>query len=326
MSPSSKVVNPFKPAHQAKPIIKSMIYGKEGIGKTHLALSAPGKIAVIDAEGGTAFFSGRPGISEFDVLPAKSYLEVKQALEYLRTATDYATFVIDPVTVVYEVLQEAARMRRAARRNVPVEDADLEWMDWGRIRALYKQLMNAITSLPMHVMLVAREKDDVVRRGGETEKIGLKADVATGSGYYVDMKVHLIEESGARVAVIEKDRLGVHGLNARLTNPSWESVYGPALKLRGKGERAVVDDEEAAAADASRTIGDRTTPALAEAAFEAVVLSGRDPAEFLHKKGLASFMDAPPDSLRKLVDTVKSEAAAAAAGVESGNSSDEGAA
>jgi hypothetical protein len=300
---SPKTANPFKPAAQAKPLVKAMIFGAEGIGKTHLGLSAPGKIAVVDAEGGTSFFAGRPGISEFDVLPAKSYLEIKSAIEFLgRSPGEYETFMIDPVTVVYEVLQEAARQRRAQKRNVAVEDADLEWMDWGRIRALYKQLMNAITGLPMHVMLIAREKDDVIRRGGETEKVGVKADAATGSGYYVDMKIRLATDSGSRIAIVEKDRLGIHGLNARIPDPTWANVFGPALKLKGKAERVVVDDAEAAASDAAGAITDHTTPALAEAAFSALSLLGRDPQEFLKGKGLASFMDAPPESLRRLID------------------------
>ena len=42
--------NPFRPAEQVAPKVKALVYGPSGVGKTFLALTAPGRIAVIDTE------------------------------------------------------------------------------------------------------------------------------------------------------------------------------------------------------------------------------------------------------------------------------------
>lgn len=256
------VNNPFRAPVDAAPRAKVLVYGPSGVGKTWFALTAPGPIAVIDTEGGTAFYAGRVGeggLSPFDVLPTKTFAQVEQAVAYLREHPGaYQTLVIDPVTVLYEVLQDAAQERRAeVRRNA---EADLEMLDWQRIKRAWKRLMNEIANLPMHVVVTARQGELKEERTGpngrkESVKVGLRPEAEKSTDYLFDVVVRMEpNRSGGRDAVMEKDRMGIHPLNARVPSPTFTSLFAKALAGRGTAERAVPSDAHAARVDAATTM------------------------------------------------------------------------
>lgn len=253
--------NPFQPAEQVAPKVKALVYGASGVGKTFLALTAPGPIAVIDTEGGTAFYAsrvGKGGLSAFDVLPTKTFAQVEQAVAYLRdNPGHYQTLVVDPVTVLYETLQDAAQHRRAeVRRDT---EADLEMLDWQRIKRAYKRLMTDLVNLPVHVIVTAREGELSEERPngrGRTERvrIGFKPDAEKSTAYYFDTVIRLVPSPKGREGIAEKDRTGVHALNARTLNPTFDRMFGKALGVAGTAERALQSDDEAIRIDAATTM------------------------------------------------------------------------
>jgi len=250
--------NPFKSAEAVAPRIKCLVYGQSGVGKTYLALTSPGKVAVIDTEGGTAFYANRRGLSSFDVLPTKTFNDVTRAIAYLRDHPDeYATLVIDPVTVLYETLQDAAQMRRARVRND--SEAELEMLDWNAIKRAYKALMTDMINLPMHVIVTARERDETVKQGREFVKIGVKPDAEKSTPYYFDTIVRLTAARDKRTAIIEKDRTGT--IPPEVAAPSFEKLFSKAIKAGAgaTGERQIGSDQEAAERDADTTLSADTT-------------------------------------------------------------------
>ena len=258
--------NPFKPAEQVVPKVKCLIYGQSGVGKTYLALTAPGKVAVIDTEGGTAFYAGRSGLSEFDVLPTKTFNDVTRAIRYLaENPGEYETLVIDPVTVLYETLQDAAQVKRVQineRKGRRDPDADLEMLDWQRIKRAYKTLMTDLVNLPMHVIVTARERDETERRGNEQIKIGTRPDAEKGTAYFFDIVLRLTADGDKRSAFVSKDRTGT--LPVEVDKPSFDRLFGKALKA-GKNattQRTVAADDEAAAEDAATTFADNANQSL----------------------------------------------------------------
>lgn len=255
--------NPFRPAERVIPRIKTLIFGAPGVGKTYLSLTAPGRIAVIDTEGGTAFYArNRAGLSEFDVLPTKTYRDVQAAVQYLAAnPTAYPTLVIDPVTVIYETLQDAALIKRAdinrrKGRGADPDDTDLEMLDWGRIKRAYKALMTELVNLPIHVIVTAREKAEQERHGTELVTVGWKADAEKGTSYFFDTVIRLVPTTAGREAVILKDRTGTHALNSHVAEPTFDSLFSAAIS-EGKGataQRSIPSDDEAAVTDAATTL------------------------------------------------------------------------
>ena len=275
------MANPFKPAEAVAPRVKCLVYGPSGVGKTYLALTAPGKVAVIDTEGGTAFYANRAGLSEFDVLPTKTFNDVTRAIAYLRDHPgEYETLVIDPVTVLYETLQDAAQLRRARVRNDA--DAELEMLDWNAIKRAYKALMTDIINLPMHVIVTARERDETVKQGREFVKVGVKADAEKSTPYYFDTIVRLTANRDKRAAIVEKDRTGT--LSGEVAGPSFDKLFAKAIKANsgGTAERHIDSDQEAAERDADTTLSsDTTIQPGADGGFIGIVRVGNGASDFV---------------------------------------------
>lgn len=290
----SAAANPFRPAERARLRVKCLVYGASGIGKTYFALSAPGPVAVIDTEGGTAFYAGRTGLSTFDVLPTKTFGQVEQAVAYIRAnPAAYATLVIDPVTVLYQVLQDAAQHRRAEIRRDP--DADMEQLDWQRVKRAYQRLMNDLVNLPMHVIVTAREADMTEERIGangkkERVKIGFRPEAEKGTAYHFDTVLRFVVGAKGREVVVEKDRTDGHQLGAKVVGPTFDSIFSGVLAGPDTGaERSVPSDEDAARADAATTM--RAEQAPEKAAEPTYVSQGQKTYTGVVKKGDGQFND-----------------------------------
>ena len=201
--------------------LKILIYGQSGGGKTHFALTFP-RPAVIDCEGGTELFGGR---FDFDVLRTKDLDEVLRAIEGINPKK-YDTVVIDPVTVLWQVMMEAGQLaaeRRAIKQRRNPDDANLTPRDWGIIKRKVNSLYTRLVNLPAHVVVCGRIKDVNERRGNEVVKVGERVDAEKSTEYLFDIIVKLeVQRDGKRIGIIEKDRSGILQ-GKRIENPSFES-------------------------------------------------------------------------------------------------------
>lgn len=310
------MTNPFTAAESVEPHAKTLIYGGPGVGKTFLGLSAPGKVAVIDTEGGTAFYADR---FKFDVLPTKTYADAIGAINFLATSKhDYRTLLIDPVTILYETLQEAALIRRTemnrrrGRGATTIDEADLEQLDWGRIKRSYKRLMTALVNLPMHVVVTAREKEETVRdpKSGQFETTGkYKPDAEKTTAYYFDVVVRLIDDNGHRAAIVTKDRTGTHELDERVADPTFASLFSDVLKSKGKAKRQVQSDDEAAAKDAAaEEAANRPTDEQIASLTEWFATAGIDAESVMRDLRVSAWSELRPEQVTRLTERAKAKA------------------
>ncbi len=260
-----------RPAGQVKKKAKVLVYGEPGSGKTAFALSWP-QAVVLDLEGGTDLYA--PGlklhwgaIPPYTVIRTKNPDELVRAISWLRddAGKSYQTVVIDPVTVLWMILQDVgqnAAEERARRYNRATDDVMLTPRDWGRIKGIYRRAMVDLVNLPVNVVMTAHQADIMEQRkdqrGNETQvKVGEKPDAEKKTGYWPDIVVKLAVESGRFVGLIEKVRgpaVGI-GTGQRVQDISY-AHFKPFLEAHAIGETVLqqADTEAAQAASATKSV------------------------------------------------------------------------
>jgi len=225
--------------------LKVLVYGQSGSGKTHLALTFP-RPAVIDCEGGTELFGGR---FDFDVLRTKDLDEVLKAMENINPA-QYDTVVVDPVTVLWQVMMEAGQVaaeRRALKQKRNPDEATLTPRDWGIIKRKVNALYTRLVNLPCHVVVCGRIKDVNETRGTEVVKVGERVDAEKSTEYLFDIIIKLeIGRDGKRIGIVEKDRSGkLQG--KRIPDPSFATFSEIVTATAANKVTAVAQDQNAIA-------------------------------------------------------------------------------
>jgi len=294
----SNLANIFHRPDKVRPRVKALVFGASGVGKTYLALSAPAKVAMIDTEAGSSFYADR-GLSSYEVMHTKTFKEVRDAVRALAANKgEFETLVIDPITTIWETLQDAAALARQKKRN-SVDEVDLELLDWSKIKRLYKSLLTDIVNLPMNVIVTAREKDEVEKRGSELVKVGHKPDCEKGTVYAFDSVIRLVATPEGRNAVILKDRTGATA--KVIENPTFNTLF-PFVGAPSEGiERKTIDEQAAAVTDENEVLTDVAGDELAAEARAAFALAGIEESSVLTKKGWDSLETAPATPLRAAI-------------------------
>lgn len=238
--------NPFQLATPVAKKLKVLLYGPSGCGKTTAALTFP-RCAVIDTEGGTDLYAGRPGIAPFHVLRVKTASEVEQALTFIEQdrGKTFDTLVIDPVTVIYDVAKSAAE--RASKSG------DMSYREWASVNNKMKALYTRLTNLPVHVVATAREAVEYEGSGTSLRKVGVKPDADKALVYVFDFVVRLTAD---RVGLVEKSRGLELAQGGRVERVTW-SAFAPAAEAFTAGESLTYQSEGDAAAREAESLADK---------------------------------------------------------------------
>ena len=242
---------PFLPAAKRQPRVKGFFYGATGSGKTTTALQFP-RAAVIDLEGGTQPYASR---FPFHVLPADATNTVgglEQAVQWLLTHRhDFATLVIDPITIIWDMWQrhwsDIFLTRKQDTKYFKHEYYDLQPKDWMPIKAHLKAFMRRLMALDMNIICTAREKD-LYADGSVMKKIGTTFDGERSFPYLFDLVAHFeVQPDGTHTATIEKDRWGK--IHERVIPATYESIalaFGPDTLARSADPLPLATSDQAA--------------------------------------------------------------------------------
>jgi hypothetical protein len=213
---TQSIQNPFALATPVAKKLKILIYGPPGSGKTRAALTFP-KAALIDAEGGTELYRGRPGVPSFHVLDSKSVTDLERAIAFIEqdAGKTYETLIIDPISVFYDVQKAAAEQTS--------KSGALGYREWSQINTRMKRVYNSLTNLPVHVIVLARESAEYASKGSNLEKVGTKPDSDKAIDYIFDFVLRMDTDHSAEV---RKTRGITLGKNGRLDKVDW-SVFEP---------------------------------------------------------------------------------------------------
>ena len=230
----------FKRASKVRKNFKICIYGGTGSGKTILALTFPG-LRYIDMEGGVDWYIGRKVLPEqhddFMLLQTSKAAEVLKAIdaieaEIIEDPTLELTVVIDPVTVLWEAIQNGFMEMLKKRAKTPQQKADVEikFQQWRKVKTPYKNAITKLINMPVNLVLVGREGYIYEMKGGELIQVGTKIATEKDTPYIADIYLRAFKEKDTKGVVhyymeIEKDRTNLLKEGAVVENLTYKKLY-----------------------------------------------------------------------------------------------------
>lgn len=188
--------------------LKMFVYGPAGVGKTIAAIQFP-KAYIIDTEKGTDFYSesiARAGSVVYQTNDPDEIIEEIQSL--LTTKHEYTTLVIDPVTQIYNALQEKWNriFEKYATTDKEREVQDFGMRYWGKVKGQYKRMQRLLTKLDMNIIATSHQKDVY---GSGFSKVGVTFDSMKGEDYFFDLVFQIEKKGDERISRTIKERADI---------------------------------------------------------------------------------------------------------------------
>lgn len=185
--------------------LKLLVYGPAGVGKTTAAIQFPNAY-VIDTEKGTDFYSKSINKANSAVLKTNDPDEIADQLHALLTEKhQYKTLIIDPITQVYNAVQEKWTRKFEHHEDKEKSKALLDFGPryWGRVKSEFKAIQRLMMRLDMNVIITSHQKDIY---GMGMTKIGVGPDTMKGDEYIFDLVFELKRVGEKRMATTIKER------------------------------------------------------------------------------------------------------------------------
>lgn len=184
---------------------KIMVWGGEGMGKTHFAYTMPEPIMMIDTENKAEDIASKFSDKTVKIWQPKSFTEACEAtdqaldvLEQWQAETgERGTLVIDSMSVMWEWSQY--KYIDDYYPNTAPEDANMDLQDWGKIKDYHNEMFRKpIEECDFHVCWTEMQKDDVGAKIQEgLEKTPVKPAGETNNKYKVNDIIQLeLDEEG----------------------------------------------------------------------------------------------------------------------------------
>lgn len=183
--------NPFRVAKREERRMKIFLWGEFGTGKTTQALKFP-SVACIDLERGSALYGDR---FQFHRVESNNLDDLRGIVTFLKSGNhQYQTLLIDPITIVWELFQHQYK--------------EFNPQIWNAIKKQYKNFMNALVDLDLHVIATARQKTKY-KPGNFMQYDGETFDSDKSSVYLFDTVIQLYRDEQDRFfGFCSKDRSG----------------------------------------------------------------------------------------------------------------------
>jgi len=190
----------FEKAKKSPDRLKMLIYGDTGTGKTVTSLHFP-KPVVVDCEKGTEHYGPHFDFSRIET--SDPDVVTKAIDELLKDPNGYKTFILDPITVLYDVIMDRQLLRK--RLKTGNSSYEIQPLDYKFIKSDVKRLMSKMLSLDMNVIVTAHAK--VLYSPDEFMKIiGTAPECPKYLPHMFDVVLELTKEGDKFKATVDKDR------------------------------------------------------------------------------------------------------------------------
>lgn len=150
-------------------LLKGLIYGQPGIGKTTIALSSPNPL-LIDFDNGLRRVDTQYQKDSVQIESYKDLLDVLNS-EDIR---NYDTIVIDTLG---KMIDRIGDYLATSNPKIKQGDGQLAMKGWGAVKLEFQSLLKLLDSKRKSVIFIAHEKEDK-----ENDKVIKRPDVAGSSG------------------------------------------------------------------------------------------------------------------------------------------------
>jgi phage nucleotide-binding protein len=163
------------PVSQADPYLKLLVYGRNGMGKTRLACTAPKPLLIDIQEKGTKSVRN---YKDVEVYPARNWKEVVWAYWFLKAGGhDYESVILDTLTGMQNICMVEV-LKESGDRDPTKDPKTATMRDWGKLAQLMKEQLLNFRNLPMHVVYTAQER---TFDNEEEERVERVPDLSPGS-------------------------------------------------------------------------------------------------------------------------------------------------
>jgi hypothetical protein len=163
------------PVSEAEPHLKMLLYGRNGMGKTRIACSAPRPLVLDMNEKGTKSVRNMPTV---EVLHCKRWSDVVFAYWMLREGDHgYESVVLDTATGMQGLCIKQI-LRESEDRDPTKDPKVMSMREWGTLAELMKEQLLNFRNLPLNVIITAQQR---VIDDPDTEAREIVPDLSPGS-------------------------------------------------------------------------------------------------------------------------------------------------
>jgi hypothetical protein len=199
------------------------VFGKESTGKTHFALSGPGPVICLDAEGRNTAFKDTHNFSLVLEDPVKSFVPLLQAARGGELGC--GTLVIDSWTAIEKAFRTQlgihVNLSDSAKSGKAFKLADQR-------RQIEDDLLAPALVGPTacHIVAIAHEANMWGAGDGEFKTTGFKPEATRSFGHYFDLVFHLSydRQNGRRVATVHKSNYPSFAIGRVIPDFSWDTL------------------------------------------------------------------------------------------------------
>lgn len=210
--------------------LKMFVFGPAGVGKTTAAIQFPNAY-IIDTEKGTDFYANTINSAKSAVLQTFNPDDIKDELHSLLTEQhSYRTLLLDPVTQVYNAIQEKWNriFEKHAKNEKDAEVQDFGMRYWSKVKSEFKGIQRLMLALDMNVIVTAHQKDVY---GTGFSKVGVTFDSMKGDDYFFDLVFRVERKGNQLMAYKVKERAEI---GQEKFPESFEWSYENFCKFYGK--------------------------------------------------------------------------------------------
>lgn len=219
----------FVPAAEVKTLMRIVLYGSWGVGKTPTALTFP-RPAVIDVEGLAQVYARSFPNARF--MPANNMAAVKMAIRSVIAdgGKNCDTLVIDSLTPIYD-----------ERKMFYLEKFGyLDQVQWSRINTEMKSIYNLLALCPVHTVVIGREavlyEETAPYKAGDKPQlkaVGLRMDLDKAAGYQPNICIHL---TGNKAGVVDKVQGVEMSKGTVIPDCTWDGFFRDVAKSLATGD------------------------------------------------------------------------------------------